>query len=39
MNIDIHSDGRVAAAVLPVVFTYEPVLTAFRCTIGQWVFV
>jgi uncharacterized RDD family membrane protein YckC len=34
----IESDGRVGAAVLPVVLTYEPFLTAFRCTIGQWVF-
>ena len=32
------SDLGVTAVVLPVILTYEPCLTAFRCTIGQWVF-
>jgi len=34
----VNSDRGVAATVLPVILIYEPILTAFRCTIGQWVF-
>ena len=33
-----NSDWGVTAVALPVVLMYEPFLTAFRCTIGQWVF-
>ena len=34
----VESDWGVAAVVAPVILTYEPLLTAYRCTIGQWVF-
>ncbi len=34
----VESDWAVAAVVAPVILTYEPFLTAYRCTIGQWVF-
>ncbi len=33
-----ESNWTVVAAIAPVILTYEPMLTAFRCTIGQWVF-
>ena len=33
-----ESNWTVLAAIAPVILTYEPVLTAFRCTVGQWVF-
>ena len=33
-----ESNWTVLAAIAPVILTYEPVLTAFRCTAGQWVF-
>lgn len=34
----VNSDWRIAAIVVLLVLVYEPFLTAFRCTIGQWVF-
>lgn len=34
----VESNWAAAAAIAPVVLMYEPILTAFRCTVGQWVF-
>lgn len=34
----VDSNWTAAALIAPVVLIYEPMLTAFRCTIGQWVF-
>ena len=34
----VDSGWGVAAVVAPIVLLYEPVLTAYRCTVGQWIF-
>ena len=34
----VDSKWGVAVVVAPVFLLYEPFLTAYRCTIGQWVF-
>lgn len=34
----VESNWIAAAVIAPVILTYEPMLTAFRCTIGQWIF-
>ena len=34
----VESNWATVAIIAPVVLTYEPMLTTFRCTIGQWVF-
>jgi len=36
--ITVESNWIAAAVIAPVILTYEPMLTAFRCTVGQWVF-
>jgi len=36
--IIVESNWTTAAVIAPVVLAYEPMLTAFRCTVGQWVF-
>ncbi len=34
----VETNWIAAALILPVLLAYEPVFTAFRCTVGQWVF-
>ena len=34
----VETNWIAAALILPVLLAYEPVSTAFRCTVGQWVF-